>query len=532
MDTGSSDILINSYTSDFCSDIRNACALNGGSYIPDFSTSKKLVDTDFSTTYIDGTKFAGHSYTDILRFAGQGLESVQFALAHESNLRTGIFGIGYANNQRKASLGGEPYPTIFDLLLEKELIDIKAFSLWMDTRYGSTGHISFGDIDDSQYRGKLVTVPIERNKGDYRDFRLRLTDITMSQGKKQIKLPSTKGTLPVATLVDSGAAYTYLDSNIVMDMWKIVKPVQLSAEGDVALVYCALLESKLKFHFTFGGFGRVSVPIAAFLSVPIPQTTSTGDKLCVFEVVASQDEIKYLGQNFLSVLYTFYDMTNNEISFAPVRGNGNVAEFDDDEDLWNTEVGSELGGDSPTDMELATGGTQPLDLGNLELFPALDASLFEAEENTPLANLFLEDTTFSTKDTLSLAELPTFSPFLNEDPSNNNINNPATPPQNPDLLSSLSQQQQPEQALFPTPDTDVSLFSQSPTPGAGSEAGAGTGDMLFSTLPSNEDLFSESTALNNIPSESSPNLISASLPLDSDNFQSEADPEMQNLFLG
>jgi hypothetical protein len=525
---------MNSYTSDFCSDTSHSCALGGGSYNPDFSNSKKLINTDFSITYIDGTRFAGASYTDILRFAGQGLENVQFAIAHESNLRTGIFGIGYAQHQRRASLGEEPYPSIFDLLLEKKLIDIKAFSLWMDKRDGSTGHILFGDIDDSKYQGKLVTVPIERSKGEYREFRLRLTDITLSQGKKQIKLPLGKLHLPATVQVDSGTPYTYLPSGIVMNMWDIVKPAALSSDGTVALVDCALLNSNLKFHFTFGGFGRVSVPIASFLSLPTTRTSRTGGKLCIFEVVANEEDLRFLGHNFLSSLYTFFDMTNHKISFAPVRGGGDVAEFDDQGDLWHTEVGSEAGGDGLTDMKLAMGETDPLDLENLELFPALDQSLFEADDNPSLANLFLETTTTdANKETFSLAELPSYSPSLIKDPSN--INNAETPSPNSDLFSSTlpSLLGQPEQPLFPTPDTDISLFSESPPVGTGMEAG---GD-LFSALPSSENLnipsgssSSSSSASSSSSSSSSPDFNPAQLPQDSNVFTSEFDLEMQNLF--
>lgn len=90
LDTGSTDIWVNSRTSQFCQ--KGNCA---DSFSPsNSSTYKNSVTGGFNVTYGDGTGAAGDLFTDVLSVANMKLTNQTFGLATTSDIPYGLMGVG------------------------------------------------------------------------------------------------------------------------------------------------------------------------------------------------------------------------------------------------------------------------------------------------------------------------------------------------------------------------------------------------------------------------------------------------------
>lgn len=141
LDTGSSAIIVNTYTSAFCSRPTLPCIV-GNAYNPEKSTSKERIH-DFWTEFSDGTEISGVNYHDVFYVAAQHLDSVRFGVADTVDAKEdyfferGIFGIGFPRD-------GAPEDSVLDVFVRQNLIKIKGYSLWQETEH--SGRILFGGI--------------------------------------------------------------------------------------------------------------------------------------------------------------------------------------------------------------------------------------------------------------------------------------------------------------------------------------------------------------------------------------------------
>lgn len=312
LDTGSSDIFVNTYTSNFCKDISNQCTRNG---MFDFGRSHSLVNLEqnFYIRYLDETEIWGSFVTDNFYVGYQKLELVQFGIAQDSNSPNGVLGLGYALNQAQVVRNEErPYDTILDHLVGKSLIKTKAYSLWLDDQ--TEGHILFGGIDNAKVEGGLTTFPIQQVSGDYREFIVILNSIKISHESHKMDLPSVKNQFPLNVLLDMGSSSTHLPPRITSYIRKMLSVVQ-EDDSDTPRVDCSLAQSKLKMEVEFGSSatGFVKLPISISMLVrPDGENCKVG-----FYPLLSGRAI--IGHNILSSVYTVYDLTYNEISFGSTR---------------------------------------------------------------------------------------------------------------------------------------------------------------------------------------------------------------------
>lgn len=322
LDTGSSDIWVNSVASNYCRRVDIDCRFSG-TYDESASTSKAVINHDFRIRYLGGDYATGDYLTDTFYVAGRYLDSMQFGLALDSNA-DGIFGHGYSSNQAAAAdEGKDPYPNIFDIMVRKKLINLKAFSMWLDNL--QNGHILYGRIDTTRFQGQLVTVPVVVSK-DLWQFMINLMDVRLSDKAKPMKLPLD--TFPIPVMLDSGSTGTFLPVNLVKEIHRVL---QINEPGTMnnGLISCSLMQSDLTLDFTFGTPAK-----PAMITIPIPMSAifrPTGrDSLCRIQITPSDDHYS-LGINFLSEAYIVYDMTNNQISLAPVKkgvSDINIVEID------------------------------------------------------------------------------------------------------------------------------------------------------------------------------------------------------------
>ncbi len=122
IDTGSTDIVVNVYTSEFCQTA--TCYLNG-LFDPTSSTTRAQVNDQFKIAYEDGSRASGDFITDVIRIGLQPVDNVRIGLALESNRDSGVLGIGYALNEANVIQHGkqlqDTYPTLFERLFSSKL---------------------------------------------------------------------------------------------------------------------------------------------------------------------------------------------------------------------------------------------------------------------------------------------------------------------------------------------------------------------------------------------------------------------------
>lgn len=86
IDTGSSDLWVNTPSSQICSARQDYCA-TGGTYDPEKSSTYKRINDDFNITYADGSGAAGDYVTDNMGIGGITLKNFQFAVGYKSSSR-------------------------------------------------------------------------------------------------------------------------------------------------------------------------------------------------------------------------------------------------------------------------------------------------------------------------------------------------------------------------------------------------------------------------------------------------------------
>ena len=98
------------------------------------STSKMLGKGGFSIQYVTpGSGVKGDYVGDNFGFGSITVQGLTMGVARQAqNVFTGIMGIGFAAGESIVSQGQEPYKNIIDMLVEQELINTRAYSLWLN----------------------------------------------------------------------------------------------------------------------------------------------------------------------------------------------------------------------------------------------------------------------------------------------------------------------------------------------------------------------------------------------------------------
>ncbi|RMD43474.1 hypothetical protein DV735_g1647, partial [Chaetothyriales sp. CBS 134920] len=312
LDTGSSDLWVNSPSSSLCQTSSSSC--EGGTYDSSASSTYKLVNTEFNISYVDGSAAVGDYVSDTLGFGGVTLTEFQFGVGSTSTSSQGVLGIGYEINEvqyNRADLAS--YPNLPAALVNAGYIQSNAYSLWLNDLDASTGTILFGGVNTAKYTGDLLTVPVIQTYGDYYTLSIALTAVGVNGDN------ISSSSLPLAVLLDSGSTLTYLPNDIVSSIYDQVNAVYDSSSG-AAYALCSLQDSDGYLEFNFSG-QKITV---AYNELLIEVSNSNGQQLtfrngeaaCLFGIAPADDSMSVLGDTFLRSAYVVYDLANNEISLA------------------------------------------------------------------------------------------------------------------------------------------------------------------------------------------------------------------------
>ncbi|TVY78288.1 putative aspartic-type endopeptidase OPSB [Lachnellula suecica] len=312
IDTGSSDLWVNTPDSTLCSGKGKQCAA-AGTYAANSSSTYSYIASNFNISYVDGSGASGDYVSDTFTIGSTTLKTLQFGIGYTSSSAEGILGIGYQINEVQVGRAGlKAYNNLPAQMVADGLISSNAYSLWLNDLDASTGSILFGGVDTDQFSGTLATLPIQAESGEFAEFLITLTGVSL--GSTVIATNQAQ-----AVLLDSGSSLTYLPDSITEAIYEQVSAQYDSQEG-AAYVPCSLATNTTTLDFTFSS-PTIKVPMDELVieitsSNGRPLTFSDGTRACLFGIAPAGDSTSVLGDTFIRSAYLVYDLANNEISIA------------------------------------------------------------------------------------------------------------------------------------------------------------------------------------------------------------------------
>lgn len=312
IDTGSSDLWLNSAQSDLCSSRGNLCAASG-TYDANSSSTYTYQNSAFVINYIDGSGATGDYVKDTLHIANLTIENYQFGVGYRSTSPQGILGLGYPINEASVNKAGlQPYNNLPAAMAGSNVVSANAYSLWLNDLESNTGSILFGGVDSAKYSGSLQTVPIIKEANTYAEFIIALTAIGQNGNQGSV---TSNAAIPA--LLDSGSSLTYLPNPIVDSIYQAYG-AQYDSQAGAAVVPCEAGQQQGSIDFTFSG-ATISVSISEL--VIYAGSTNNGQNYCIFGLAPADSSTPVLGDTFLRSAYVVYDLNSNEIGLAQTRFN-------------------------------------------------------------------------------------------------------------------------------------------------------------------------------------------------------------------
>ncbi|KAJ6109785.1 hypothetical protein N7486_002020 [Penicillium sp. IBT 16267x] len=312
IDTGSSDLWVNTPNSTLCKEYSKYCDYFG-TYDSSASSTYAYVNSDFNISYADGSGAAGVYATETLHIGNTTMTDFQFGIGDVSSSEEGVLGIGYVTNEAQMEFAGEPtYANLPKAMVNKGLINSNAYSLWLNDLDASEGSILFGGVNTDKYLGTLETLPIEKTGNEYTAFYIALTGVALTNSSGTINYSSSD--LPAAVLLDSGSSLTYLPDSIVQQIYDDLDVTYEASQG-YGYIPCSMAKKDYNISYTFSS-PTITVGIAELVLELEQVSFSDGEAACTFGIVPSGGSTSVLGDTFLRSAYVVYDLANNEISLA------------------------------------------------------------------------------------------------------------------------------------------------------------------------------------------------------------------------
>lgn len=308
---------VNHATASICSAPDSKCPLFG-TYTPENShTYVPVENSSFAVSYEDKTGVSGNIATDIINVSGVSIEGIQFGVAYSSASALGVIGLGYAaGEQGVQKAGAAPYPTFSEQLVNHGLVNLNAYSLYLNDLSSPTGSMLYGGVDTLKIEGSLVTLPIPPPNNAYESQELWVTLNAASYDG--IRTPN-----PLRVHLDCGAQFISLPLDFAQSVFSSLG-AQISVEGR-AYVDCALAATPKSFDFEFGSADSptiIRVPLSSMIfpdQDKVPLTTPENVPLCVLALSFDDDTHVTLGDSFLRSAYAVFDLSNNVISLAQAK---------------------------------------------------------------------------------------------------------------------------------------------------------------------------------------------------------------------
>lgn len=319
LDTSHSLLVVASSNSELCAGTPLGCLPPGssnatslGSFNVSASSTYKSTGKQFNITALELGNVSGDLVQDQLTL---GTATVDMTFGLENLSADYLLGIGYSLNNT--------YTSLPQALLESRQINSAAYSLWMD---GQNGTVLFGGVNTAKYTGELYTMSIPAVSGTHYLPTVLVTNVSL-QGNSS-PAPLTTSGLPAYMIVNSAVPWTYLPAPLLAQIYQKVGAEWDDSVGAGLLNNCSTALTSFNITFSFGGFD-ISLPLSE-LSRPFKDNLDT----CILGLAPiGGGDSAILGGSFLRSVYSVFDLSNNEISFArrnPQPGPDNILEIGND----------------------------------------------------------------------------------------------------------------------------------------------------------------------------------------------------------
>lgn len=295
----------------------------------------------FNISYLDGSGASGDYVTDDVHLGDDIVRMQVVGLAHNVTLNTGIMGIGFTSNvAANSGRNDEPftYPTIVDSMYDQGIIQLKAYSLYLDSKDAEKGSVLFGGLDTDKYIGNLFQLPLvpsllPNGSEVYDHFTVVMTGLSMESSDGTTNFTSSRYRVPV--VLDSGTTLTYLPETTTRQIYQELNAVDTSEDGGLVYVDCGVgSDTSRVFTYTFGDSRsslQITVPISE-LMYSISEIFGGRDmtdllpylpfeNTCAFGIMPAIEGISLLGDTFLRSAYVVYDLSNNIVAMAQANLN-------------------------------------------------------------------------------------------------------------------------------------------------------------------------------------------------------------------
>ncbi|KAG6012527.1 hypothetical protein E4U43_007743 [Claviceps pusilla] len=319
LDTGSSDMWVNTPASHLCAQTLRFCS-ESGTYSANSSATYQYIGSSFNISYADGSGSTGDYATDILRFSGESLSGFEFGIGYKSTSPENVLGIGYPLDEAQVKQAGrnQPYQNLPAKLHADGLISSNSFSLWLNDVDAADGNILFGGLDTGRFRGDLIRVPIEKINDAHTQFFITMTGLDIGDAE-------VASNTALAVLLDSGTSLTYLPNDMTAKIYRLLN-VAYSESQDAAVVPCSLRNDNATMTFRFSSPAAITVSLSEMIldleaSSGVPVVLEDNVPACIFGILPAMDHPSILGDTFLRGAYTVFDLDRNEIALANVNFN-------------------------------------------------------------------------------------------------------------------------------------------------------------------------------------------------------------------
>lgn len=304
--------------------VQQVNCFENGFFAGNLSLTFNLNSTELSITYGDGTMVNGHYGTDHISVGGLDLKNLSFGLIEMGNSGLGVLGLSIPKLESTYARSGLEYANFPQVVAQELGLKDVVYSLNLD-RDHDDGAIIFGAVDKSQYVNSFQRVsygPYKNQHGFYVD----VDSISLYyEGKptknislaKPLAIPANlkfrKSLQKIPALVDSGSTLNQFPEDIYALIQTYVPHSSISSSG--LMVDCDILEDPNNFiRYTFGCLD-IDVPFAEF-----NVTTGASGGQCMFGM-SSVNGRATLGDPFLRKSYLVFDLTKSEIAIAAAADN-------------------------------------------------------------------------------------------------------------------------------------------------------------------------------------------------------------------
>lgn len=98
LDTGSSDLWVNTPDSKLCSVSSQPCRF-AGTFSANSSSTYQYINSVFNISYVDGSGANGDYVSDMVTVGNTKIDRLQFGIGYTSSSAQGILGVGYEANK-------------------------------------------------------------------------------------------------------------------------------------------------------------------------------------------------------------------------------------------------------------------------------------------------------------------------------------------------------------------------------------------------------------------------------------------------